>query len=121
MMLHHGHDHLIPCRHTFIRKAGSDQINGFRSSPGKNNLIRETGIQEMLYRFASLLMRLCRRLAQEMYASVDISVYVIISILYLFYHLTRFLGSSAIIKIYQRFIVYLMIQDRKVFSDRLNV
>ena len=108
MVLHDGYNYFIARRHTFVGEAGSHQIDGLGGSPGEDNLVGRTGVEEMLNRLACLFMGFRCFLAQEMNSPVDIGIDIIITVFYLFDYTTWFLGCRRIIQINQWFAIDFM-------------
>ena len=122
MMLHHRDNHLIPCRQALVRKTGSDQVDRLSRAAGKDDLISRACIKETTDLITGRLMRLRRRLAQEMNTAMDVRVHVIITTLDFLDNHTGFLGCRAVVKIDQRFIVIdLMAQDREILPNGLDI
>ena len=121
MVLHHGNDYLVACRHTFVGKTGSNQIDRLCRPTRKDDLVGRTGIQELLHSPTCIFMCFRSRLAQEMDTAMDISIHIIVAALYLLHHTTGLLSRRTVVEINKRLIVYLMIQDREILPDRLYI
>ena len=121
MVFHHRNDHFVAGRHTFVGKAGSNQVDRLCRPTRENNLVGRAGVQELLHGLACILMRFRRRLAQEMNAAVNIGIHIIIATLDLFHHTAWLLGCRSVVEVNKRLIVYLMIQNREILPDRLYI
>ena len=121
MVFHHRNDHFVTGRHTFVGKAGSNQVDRLCRPTRENNLVGRAGVQELLHGLACILMRFRRRLAQEMNAAVNIGIHIIIATLDLFHHTAWLLGCRSVVEVNKRLIVYLMIQNREILPDRLYI
>ena len=60
MVFHHRNDHFVAGRHTFVGKAGSNQVDRLCRPTRENNLVGRAGVQELLHGLACILMRFRR-------------------------------------------------------------
>ena len=105
MVLHLGDDDLVAFLHEGLTKAGGNEVDALRGATSEDDFAGRAGIDETADGLACLLVEVCSLLGEEVYATVDVGIHVVVLLGHGFYHLTRLLCRSGIVEIHESVLV----------------
>ena len=110
-----------PALRFFAPHEARDEIDAFGRAARENDFVGAFGVDEFRGAGARGFKRVRRAVAQLVDAAMDIGVVVLVIMHQRVNHRARFLRRGGVVEINQRLAVDLLIEDRKILSQRRPV
>ena len=120
-MFHLSDDHFIACLHLRLAERASHQIDGLRSTTGKDNLLYLRRIDELAYILTRSLMKIGCLLTQVVNTAMHVGIHIQIFIPHGIEHHERLLRSGRIVEIHQRLLINLPRKNGEVFAYFVDI
>ena len=121
VVLHLRHDHLIASLHLTLAERLSHEVDSFRRTTGKDNLLYLPGIDKLPHFLTGCLMQVCCLLRQIMHPPMHIGIHIEVFIPHGIEHTQRLLRRSRVVKVHQRLTIHLACQNGKIFSYLMDI
>src|SRR5262249_16714224 len=121
MVLHRGDYNFIPGADVFPAVGLRDQVDSLGRAAQKDDLARVAGVEKALDDEARVLIGFGAKLAQQMYAAMDIGIFGQIGMTDRIDDNLWLLGRGGIVEVYQGLAVNVLLENREVFPDLVNI
>ena len=121
VVLHRTDQNLVSAFHARPPVTLGHQIDRFGGTAGENYLCRGRSIDQRPDLLAGAIEAVAGTLAEPVYAAVHIGIVVMVELSHRVDHASGFLGGGAVIEVYQRVPVNLLVQYREITTQRCRI